>query len=144
MHSVSRTLFVDEFPEALAETLIDRVEHGTSPASFVQIRPLGGALQSVPNDATAFAHRDKKYMLALINGWNGSAGGGSAVHYEWVQSIWEAVRPYGKGVYVNFLQVDEGDRILEAYPEQTYERLVAVKRRYDPTNFFCLNQNIAP
>jgi len=67
------------------------------------------------------------------------------VHYAWVQRIWEAVRPYGDGVYVNFLQVDEGDRILEAYPSQTYERFVAVKRRYDPDNFFCcLNQNIAP
>jgi FAD/FMN-containing dehydrogenase len=144
MHSVSRTLFVNEFPEALAETLIEHVEHGTSPASFVQIRPLGGALKSVPNDATAFAHRDKSYMLALINGWNAPAGSDSTVHYEWVQRIWDAVRPYGEGVYVNFLQVDETDRLLEAYPELTYERLVAVKRRYDPNNFFCLNQNIAP
>ncbi len=140
-HHAGRTLFVDEFPASLVNTLMDHIENGSSPLSFAQIRPLGGALASVPADATAFAHRDRKYMLALINDWD---GGDPTAHYAWVQRAWEAVRPYGSGVYVNFLEAGERDRIREAYPGSTYERLVEVKRRYDPQNLFRQNQNITP
>jgi FAD/FMN-containing dehydrogenase len=142
-HHVGRTLFVQELPDALIDTLLDCVEHGTSPLSFAQIRPLGGAFGRVPADATAFAHRGRKYMLALINDWDGPDGEDAAPHYAWIESFWQAVRPYGSGVYVNFLE-DGEQRIREAYPGDTYERLAAVKRKYDPTNFFRMNQNIQP
>jgi hypothetical protein len=120
------------------------VERGTAPLSFTQIRPLGGALAHVDKEATAFAHRDRKYMVALINDWDGPDAADRSVHEAWLQEFWQAVRPYGTGVYVNFLEAEERDRIREAYPGATYERLAAIKRKYDPTNFFNLNQNIAP
>jgi hypothetical protein len=141
-HHHGRTTFLNAVPDELIETVIDRVEHGTAPLSFAQIRPLGGALARVPVEATAFAHRDKRYMLALINDWEG--GEDPAPHRAWIDEFWQAVRPFGSGVYVNFLELGESARIREAYPGATYDRLVAVKDRYDPTNFFQQNQNIRP
>jgi FAD/FMN-containing dehydrogenase len=143
-HHFGRTLFLNDFPDRLVETVLEHVERGTAPLSFAQIRPLGGAFGRVPADATAFAHRDKAYMLALINGWDAPGADGGARHRAWTEAFWRAVRPFGSGVYVNFLELGEGARIREAYPGSTHGRLVAVKRRYDPGNFFRLNQNIRP
>ena len=98
----------------------------------------------MPADATAFAHRDKAYMLALINDWDGPDARDAAPHHAWTQAFWQAVRPYTSGVYVNFLENGERARIREAYPGDTYARLAAVKRAYDPHNVFNLNQNIQP
>jgi FAD/FMN-containing dehydrogenase len=136
-----RSTFVQDVPDHLVETLLRHMQHTTSPMSFVQIRPLGGAFAEVPTDATAFANRDKRYMLGLINGWDGS---NAEAHCRWIDNLWQEVRPHGDGVYVNFLENGEGDRIRQAYPGDTYARLVAIKRRYDPDNFFRLNQNIIP
>jgi FAD/FMN-containing dehydrogenase len=83
-------------------------------------------------------------MLTLINDWDDAGAAESAAHRAWVDDSWAKVRPFGSGVYVNFLEAAEGDRIREAYPGATYERLAAVKRRYDPDNVFRLNQNVAP
>jgi FAD/FMN-containing dehydrogenase len=143
-HHYGRTTFLHEFPIGLIDIVVEHVEHGTSPLSFAQIRPLGGALARVPGDATAFAHRDKDFMLAIINDWDGPDADNAAPHKAWVRSFWHAVRPFGSGVYVNFLEADERSRISDAYPYDTYARLSTIKRRYDPDNFFRLNQNITP
>jgi FAD/FMN-containing dehydrogenase len=143
-HHYGRSTFLREFPDELIDTVLEQVENGTSPLSFAQIRPLGGAFGRIPLDATAFAHRDKSYMLTIINDWDGPSAGESAPHRAWVDGFWAKVRPYGSGVYVNFLEAAEEARIREAYPGGTYDRLAAVKRRYDPDNFFRINQNISP
>jgi FAD/FMN-containing dehydrogenase len=140
-HHYGRSGFLPAFPDALIDTMLEHLERGTSPLSLAQIRPLGGALADVAADATAFAHRDKAYMLAVINDWE---AGDAAPHEAWTQAFWQAVRPYTAGVYVNFLENGERDRIGEAYPGDTYARLAAVKRAYDPDNVFNLNHNIQP
>jgi FAD/FMN-containing dehydrogenase len=140
-HHDGRSGFLADFPDALIDTMFGHLEHGTSPLSFAQIRPLGGAFARVPADATAFAHRDKAYMLSVINDWE---TGEAAPHQAWTQAFWNDVRPYASGVYVNFLENSERARIGEAYPGDTYSRLAAVKRAYDPDNVFNLNQNIKP
>ena len=65
-------------------------------------------------------------------------------HRAWTESLWQAIRHEGSGVYVNFLQEEGEARIREAYPPATFARLAAIKRRYDPGNVFRFNQNIAP
>lgn len=66
------------------------------------------------------------------------------IHAAWTQSFYEALRPRVVGVYSNFLEAEGETRIREAYPDLTYHRLADIKRRYDPTNLFRLNQNIRP
>jgi FAD/FMN-containing dehydrogenase len=140
-HHDGRSGFLTELPDALIDSMLGHLEHGTSPLSFAQIRPLGGAFARVPADATAFAHRDRRYMLSVINDWD---VGDAAQHRAWTRAFWKDVRPYASGVYVNFLEESERARIHEAYPGDTYARLAAVKRAYDPANVFKLNQNIQP
>ncbi len=65
-------------------------------------------------------------------------------HWAWTNNLWEKIRGDAAGVYVNFLGVEGEERIREAYPARTYERLVEVKQKYDPQNMFCFNQNIRP
>jgi FAD/FMN-containing dehydrogenase len=143
-HHYGRSTFLREFPDALVDVVLEHVARGTSPLSLAQIRPLGGALARVPADATAFTHRDKPYVLTLINDWDGSGAEDGAPHRAWVDAFWARVRPFGSGVYVNFLEAGERDRLPEAYPGDTLARLAEVKRRYDPDNVFRLNQNITP
>jgi FAD/FMN-containing dehydrogenase len=96
----------------------------------------------VPADATAFAHRASRIMVNLAAFYQGPAD--RAVRQAWVTDFAAALRQGDAGAYVNFLG-DEGQaRVRQAYPEPTWDRLVAIKRRYDPTNLFRLNQNIPP
>ena len=99
-------------------------------------------MSRVAADATAFAHRDKQAMVMITN-FGPEFADARDLHAR-TEQIWQALRPYADGVYVNFLG-DEGDeRIHEAYPKAAYARLAALKKRYDPTNLFHLNQNIVP
>jgi FAD/FMN-containing dehydrogenase len=110
--------------------------------TVAQLRVLGGAMARVSPEATAFAHRDRGAMVAL--GTLFEHADDRPAHEAWLRSLAAAMRDGAPGVYVNFLG-DEGEaRVHEAYPGQTWDRLVEVKRRYDPTNFFRLNQNVDP
>jgi FAD/FMN-containing dehydrogenase len=103
---------------------------------------LGGAMARVPTAATAFAHRDRRVMVTLGAVYENAEE--ESKHEAWVKEFAAALGDGNPGVYVNFLG-DEGDaRVREAYPGSTWDRLAAVKRRYDPTNFFRLNQNVPP
>jgi FAD/FMN-containing dehydrogenase len=107
-----------------------------------QIRVLGGAMARVPVDATAFAHRRSRIMVnvaALAERPEEAEG------YEpWVAAFVKALTQRDTGAYVNFLGDEGTDRIRAAYPGPTWDRLRAIKRRYDPDNLFRLNQNIPP
>ena len=110
--------------------------------SGVEIRVLGGAMARVPADATAFAHRERRLMVTFGAGYQDPAQ--AASHETWVADSLAAMRPSAHGVHVSFLADEGTTRVHEAYPEETYKRLAAIKRRYDPTNLFRVNQNIAP
>src|SRR5260370_40638918 len=102
-----------------------------STITLVQDRDLGGAKSLVPADATAFAHRDKQALVMATSFAPPSADAEPArVRTE---QIWQALRPYASGVYVNFLGDQGGQRVHEAYPPATYARLAALKKRYAPT-----------
>jgi FAD/FMN-containing dehydrogenase len=118
------------------------VQASTAMMAAVQLRVLGGAAARVPVDATAYGHRQSRIMVnvAAIFGSPDEA----PVHEPWVTGLADALRQDDDGAYVNFLG-DEGEaRIRAAYPGATWDRLVEIKRRYDPTNLFRLNQNIPP
>lgn len=136
----SRSFFIDSLGLDTAEGLIARLRASTAQMAVAQIRVLGGAMARVPADATAFAHRDRRMLVNLVAMFQRPDE--RADHEAWVGAFAAELRQGEGGAYVNFLG-DEGEaRIHEAYPGPTWDRLVAVKRRYDPTNLFRLNQNI--
>jgi FAD/FMN-containing dehydrogenase len=139
--AAARTMFMDTIDRAVAEDILDRLRASTAPLRAAQLRVLGGAMARVPVDTTAFAHRQSKIMVnvAAIYGRADEA----PVHEAWVSETAAALRQADAGAYVNFIGDEGEERVRAAYPGSTWERLAAVKRRYDPGNLFRLNQNIA-
>ena len=110
--------------------------------AVTQLRVLGGAMSRVPADATAFAHRNSRIMVNLAALYEKPDD--KEIHEAWVTEFAAALRQSDNGAYVNFLaDVDEA-QVRAAYPNGAWERLAAIKARYDPDNFFHLNQNIPP
>jgi FAD/FMN-containing dehydrogenase len=109
---------------------------------LVQVRVLGGAMARVAREATAFAHRDAKLLVMAENSWQSSDEEEPARAR--VERFYDRLRRRATGAYVNLLGREGQGRIREAYPNGTYERLVAVKRAYDPRNVFRGNQNVQP
>jgi FAD/FMN-containing dehydrogenase len=138
-----RSMFADGLSDAALDAALAAVNNATSPFSLVQFRGLGGAVARVPADATAFAHRNRRYLVTIIGLWLDATEDG-ARHQAWTEALWQAIRPEGSGVYVNFLQEEGPARVHEAYPPATYARLAEIKHRYDPQNMFRFNQNIPP
>jgi FAD/FMN-containing dehydrogenase len=135
--------FLNELDDAVMELIVDWGTRMNSPLSLVLIEHLGGAVARVSADATAFAHRRATYNLAILGRWLDPADADAAI--AWVRGFHDALRPYAAGVYTNYLGVGDGrERVREAYDEAAYDRLVALKREYDPENLFHRNQNIRP
>lgn len=131
---------------ALSDACIDAIaEHAagmTSPLTQVHLQHMLGTVRRVPEDAMAFSHRDAFCSLNIVTKWTDRAG--SDRHVRWTRDFAEALKPFARGVYVNFLGDEGEDRVKAAYGQDNYQRLAALKRRYDPENFFRLNQNIRP
>jgi FAD/FMN-containing dehydrogenase len=138
-----RSMFADMLSDATLDAALAALDGATSPYSIIQFRGLGGALARVGADATAFAHRDRRYFVAVIAIWLDAAED-AAVHTAWTNSLWQTIRPEGSGVYVNFLESEGAARVRDAYPPATFARLAAIKQQYDPRNMFRFNQNIPP
>jgi FAD/FMN-containing dehydrogenase len=137
-----RTMFVDGIDRSAAETIVEQLQVSTAMIAVSQLRVLGGAAARVPAYATAYAHRQSRMMVA-VTALFGTAEE-APEHERWVNGLAGALRQDDQGAYVNFLSDEGEERIRAAYPGETWDRLVAVKRRYDPTNLFRLNQNIPP
>jgi FAD/FMN-containing dehydrogenase len=140
--AVGHTMFVDAIDRGVAETIVARLEASDASMRVAQLRVLGGAMARVPADATAFAHRSSRIMVNVAAFYEGPED--RAVREAWVADFAAALRQGDAGAYVNFLGDEGAARVREAYPGSTWDRLAAIKRRYDPTNLFRLNQNIPP
>jgi FAD/FMN-containing dehydrogenase len=140
--AAGRTMFVDGLDRNAASTILDRIQASDAMMAVTQIRVLGGAMARIPSDATAFAHRNARLMVncaAVVEKIDDLPA-----HEPWVVELADTLRGGSTDVYVNFLG-DEGEAaVRDAYPGETWDRLREVKRRYDPTNLFRLNQNIPP
>jgi len=124
------------------ERMVESLATIPSPMSQIELAYLGGAAQKVAADETAFGDRSAPFVINLLGHWSHSSG--DAANVEWVRKLFQTLRPaMTPGVYVNFMSGDEEGRVREAYHER-WERLVAVKSKYDPENFLRLNQNIPP
>jgi FAD/FMN-containing dehydrogenase len=140
--AVARTMFVNTLDRSVAQDIVAQLEASDASMRVAQLRVLGGAMARIPADATAFAHRASRIMVNLAAFYEGLED--RVVREAWVSDFAATLRQGDAGVYVNFLG-DEGEaRVREAYPGATWDRLAAIKRRYDPTNLFRLNQNIPP
>lgn len=123
------------------DRLVDTVATIPSPETQIELAYLGGAAAQVGADETAFGDRSAPFILNLLANWVDPSG--DAGNIAWIRALFNQLRPAMKpGVYINFMSGDEQDRVPEAYPR--WERMVAVKSRYDPNNFFRLNQNVPP
>jgi FAD/FMN-containing dehydrogenase len=137
-----RALYLDAIDEHVARTILRGLQAATTPTAVAQIRVLGGAVSRVRDDVTAYAHRTRKIMVAVLAMYDRSET--RSVHEAWAASVAGALDQGLSGVYVNFLGDEGAARVREAYPGLTWERLRTIKRRYDPANLFRLNQNIPP
>jgi FAD/FMN-containing dehydrogenase len=139
---VGFTIFVDRIDRGVAQTIVDYLEASDASLRAAQLRVLGGAMARVPRDATAFAHRAGRIMAIGVAFYEGEEE--RQVRQDWVERFAADLDQGVEGAYVNFVG-DEGEEgVRAAYPGETWDRLVALKARYDPTNLFRLNQNIPP
>lgn len=140
--AAARTMFVDQIDRSVAETILDYLKSSTGSMAVAQLRVLGGTMARVPADATAFAHRASRIMVNIAALYQQLEE--KSMHEQWVTDFATALQQNDQGAYVNFLGNDGAARIRAAYPGGTWDRLRAIKARYDPTNLFRLNQNIPP
>jgi FAD/FMN-containing dehydrogenase len=126
------------------DTLVEHSSEPTSPKSYTIVFQLGGALARAGEGATAFSQRDAAHNVNINAVWT-EEDPDAERHIVWARDFFGAMQPHAGGrVYLNFLGDEGGDRVRQAYGARTYERLVELKRAYDPTNLFRLNQNIEP
>jgi FAD/FMN-containing dehydrogenase len=134
--------FTQALSDEAIEALIEYAAKRPSPASFIVVDHLHGVAARVPAAATAFPHRREQYSVLILGIWPDSAD--SERNIAWARSFWGALQPSMAGsAYVNFLGQEGEERVRAAYGSN-YERLVRLKNKYDPTNFFRMNQNIQP
>ena len=134
--------FMADLSDRAIDLLIDQANAMRSPLSQIHIHQLGGAMGRVSPEATAFPRRDAGFVYNLLGLWKDPTE--NEVHTSWAKGAFEALRPVSiGGAYVNFLGDDGQERVRAAYGPN-YERLAGLKKRYDPTNLFQLNQNIQP
>ncbi len=140
--AIGRTMFAEAIGKDTSEAILDQLSRSSATIRVAQLRVLGGAMARVPSVATAFAHRNERILVNVAAVYERPEE--SAIHTRWVQNLAAVIPRRGSGAYVGFLGDEGSARILDAYPEKTWNRLAAVKRRYDPSNVFRLNQNIPP
>ena len=130
--------------DEIIAVLVEHASRVTSPWSTIPIYALGGAVARVDEDDTAYANRKAAHDINISASWMPGDARRSE-HIAWVRQLHKALEPYSHGVYVNFTSDDTAQGVRErAYGSTQWNRLVALKNRYDPTNFFRLNANIPP
>lgn len=137
---VTRSAFVDK--ESVPEVLRILADVGASERSpFIAVRSVGGAVSRVPDDATAYAHRQAELMfMTTIAGPEPIVAAARPV----LEAVWERLAPHVSGAYANFLTSATEEDVAAIYPTETYKRLAAVKHHYDPGNLFAHNHNVRP
>jgi FAD/FMN-containing dehydrogenase len=141
-----KSSFLDALPDEALDIVIEQCRRCPSVKSKIFIECLGGAFARVPREATVFDHRQAFHNLLIIGAWEDAAT--DEANRAWARETWDVMQPHAsEGVYMNYLgtEADEGaNRVPDAYGPGKFDRLVALKTRYDPANLFRMNQNIRP
>jgi FAD/FMN-containing dehydrogenase len=142
-HNYMSSAYVEALDAEAIEAAVERHRAVPSPHSEIHLHHFGGAVARVGEEATAFGGRSAPYVLNVIA--RSPEAGGFDENVEWARGTTAAFAPVSSaGAYTNFMGDAHDERLRATYGDEKYERLVALKRRYDPTNVFRLNQNIAP
>jgi FAD/FMN-containing dehydrogenase len=143
-HRYWKSVELPVLDDAAIETLVEHAAAQTSPKSYCIVFQLGGALARVGTEETAFSQRAAAYNVNVNAVWTEDDPDAES-HIAWARAYFDALLPHAGGrVYLNFLGEEGDNRVRQAYDARTYERLIELKRVYDPTNFFRRNQNIRP
>lgn len=131
-----------ELQDGVLDVIVEFAGKLPSPQCEIFIGFIAGAANRVSADAMAYYHRDAKFVLNVHGRWDDAAHDEMGI--AWAREFFQASAPYASaGAYVNFMTEEEGDRVAAVYGSN-YDRLMQVKKRYDPENIFHLNQNIKP
>ena len=131
------------FVSGLMKPITSTKARFVSPHSAILIFPLDGALNALPEDHSAVGNRDAIAVLNIASAWERAEE--DAANVEWARSAWRSMRQFSTGgTYVNFLTEEEGDDRTHAAYRTNYARLAQVKARWDPSNLFRTNKNVAP
>jgi FAD/FMN-containing dehydrogenase len=142
LHAYLKAGFTAELTGAMIDCLIDRGSRVGSRLSVIEVLALGGAIRDVPHDATAFPHRDARWLINIAGQWH--EPGATDDEIAWVRETFSALEPHlSGGAYSNFMGDDDARAATVAYGS-TLARLQRIKAIYDPDNVFRLNQNIEP
>lgn len=143
LHYYWKADYLGPLDDAKIDALIGHAWQAPSPMSYTILFHLGGAIRRIDGSATAFEDRNAEHALNINAVWSDPQT--TEGHVAWARTFWEAMHPLSTGgVYVNFLGAEGQERVRAAYGPDKYLRLMALKRKYDPTNLFRLNQNIPP
>lgn len=132
-----------EISDGLIEVILDAVRRLPSPHCEIFIANLGGAINRVPVEATAYPHRNVQFAMNVHTRWSDPSEDATCIG--WARSFYDAAAPFATGgVYVNFMPADETQRVRSGAYGPNYDRLARIKAKYDPANLFRMNQNVVP
>jgi hypothetical protein len=139
-----KSLYLDHLDDEVINAMVFHAENRPSPQTPLVIRHLGGAICRVPEEATAYGNRNARFNLSIDATWEDPMQ--SERNITWTREVWTEMRQFSSGgIYLNFAGfLEEGEKLLHEAHGKNYERLVALKTKYDPTNLFRLNHNINP
>jgi FAD/FMN-containing dehydrogenase len=137
-----KSCFLADLSDAAIDELVSHVSQIPSPVSCAIVEFYGGAASREPAGGTAYPHRQAEFDLVIISNWQSSQDDDKNIN--WTRNLYDAMQSFSSHrVYVNVLGMEGTERIKEAYGEN-YDRLLALKRKYDPSNLFKMNQNVVP
>ena len=140
-----KSLYIKDLDDGVIDEIAPRSADRPSDLTLCSVWYMGGATSRVAADATAFGDRDIGWMLSIDGLWEDAAD--DEKNLDWARSFWSDMQRHSNGrAYLNFAGLgEEGDTLIRAsHGQANYDRLVALKKQYDPSNLFRLNQNIKP
>jgi FAD/FMN-containing dehydrogenase len=138
-----KSSFLRDLSDEAIDTLVTHFATVSSPLTVLLVEHFGGAVERIGPDETAFSSRGHHHDSLILSRWTDATE--SERHIRWTRELWDMMQPFAiEASYVNDLPEEDNERVRRIYGDTKYERLVALKNKYDPTNFFHLNPNIKP